>query len=971
MLGEPHPAAADAIGERFAFEKSVSRTSGGKGFADVWLRDHFAWEYKGKHKDLAAAYKQINDYREDLLNPPLLVVCDMNCFEVHTNFGKTKKRIYKFDLRDLELNQVTSTCPLPPLEVLRALFHDTDRLRPERTDAFVTQEAARIFARMAERLEIEKRSFTGTPIQTKEEIAHFLLRLLFCLFADNIGLLPDHLFRRLIDSDDRFTPRIFLRKLRDLFKAMSEPDGIFGEHTIKYFNGGLFNNSSVVDLDKADLGLLHEVATRYDWSHVAPAIFGTLFERSLDPVRRSLIGAHYTSEADILLVVEPVVIQPVRERWEQTKSSILALLGRTAAPRAEAPNGTSVQTPLFSSMSEEAETLLAGFFDYISSVRVLDPACGSGNFLYVALRKLLDFWLEARDFAIHHNFKLATQYAADHMVSPAQLFGIETEYYAYELASVVVWIGFLQWKFEHGIFIDRQPILQTLANNIEHADAILRLDAQTKEPREPTWPPADFIVSNPPFLGGKLLRRALGDIYVDQLFGLYKGRVKAESDLVVYWFEKARHQLEIGHTARVGLLATQGIRGGANRAVLERVQQTGRIFWAWSDRKWMLAGAAVHVSMIAFERCGASGLDSAAGDCLLDGQTVPFINADLTTGSNTASASRLKENANLCFMGTTKIGPFEIDADTARKMLAAPLNPNGRPNSDVVRPWVNAMDITRRPRNMFIIDFGPEVTEPEAALYEMPFEYVRHHVKPLRITNNREAYARRWWVHGEPRIELRQALEGISRYILTSRVSKHRIFVWLPVTTLPDCATFAIARADDYFFGVLHSSIHELWARAQGTQLREVESGFRYTPDSTFDTFPFPHPPGTEPSEDESPIVRAIGDAARNLVRLRDAWLNPPGTPLVDLKERTLTNLYNKRFVWLENAHEALDRAVFAAYGLEYPLARDEILGHLLQLNRKRAAGRAPLPISDLPPKKAPGIERPPKRRTANRSGSR
>ncbi|MGC1159384.1 MAG: type IIL restriction-modification enzyme MmeI, partial [Acidobacteriaceae bacterium] len=200
MLGEPHPAAADAIGERFAFEKSVSRTSGGKGFADVWLRDHFAWEYKGKHKDLAAAYKQINDYREDLLNPPLLVVCDMNCFEVHTNFGKTKKRIYKFDLRDLELNQVTSTCPLPPLEVLRALFHDTDRLRPERTDAFVTQEDARIFARMAERLEIEKRSFTGTPIQTKEEIAHFLLRLLFCLFADNIGLLPDHLFRRLIDS---------------------------------------------------------------------------------------------------------------------------------------------------------------------------------------------------------------------------------------------------------------------------------------------------------------------------------------------------------------------------------------------------------------------------------------------------------------------------------------------------------------------------------------------------------------------------------------------------------------------------------------------------------------------------------------------------------------------------------------------------------------------------------------------------
>jgi hypothetical protein len=277
------------------------------------------------------AYKQLNDYREDLLNPPLLVVCDMDCFEVHTNFGKTKKRVYKFDLRDLELNQITANCPLPPLEVLNALYHDTDRLRPERTDAFVTQEAAKVFARMAERLEIEKRSLTDSPIATREEIAHFLLRLLFCLFADSIGLLPNHVFRCLIESDDRFTPRIFLRKLRNLFQAMSEPEGIFGEHTIKYFNGDLFDSASVIQLDKADLGLLHEVATRYDWSHVAPAIFGTLFERSLDPQRRSLIGAHYTSEAEILLLVEPVVIDPIRARWEHTQNSVVTILLRAAA----------------------------------------------------------------------------------------------------------------------------------------------------------------------------------------------------------------------------------------------------------------------------------------------------------------------------------------------------------------------------------------------------------------------------------------------------------------------------------------------------------------------------------------------------------------------------------------------------------------------------------------------------------------
>jgi type II restriction/modification system DNA methylase subunit YeeA len=978
MLGESHPAAADAIGERFTFEKPVNRTSGGKGFADVWLRDHFAWEYKGKHKNLAAAYKQLNDYREDLLNPPLLVVCDMNCFEVHTNFGKTKKRVYKFDLHDLELNRVTADCPLPPLEVLHALYNDTDLLRPERTDAFVTQEAAKVFARMAERLEIEKRSHADAPIATREEIAHFLLRLLFCLFADNIGLLPNHIFRRLIDSDDRFIPRIFLRKLRSLFEAMAEPEGNFGEHSIKHFNGGLFDNASIIDLDKTDLGLLHEVATKYDWSHVAPAIFGTLFERSLDPARRSLIGAHYTSEADILLLVEPIIVQPIRARWEQTKASILTLLERAAATPAQASIATRARGQDYSLGSQsqkrkarpEAERLLAEFFDYISGVRVLDPACGSGNFLYVALRKLLDLWLEARDFGIYHSIPLAIQYAVDHMASPAQLFGIEVEFYAHELASVVVWIGFLQWKIDHGILIDRQPILKRLTN-IERADAILRYDEQTKQPYEPSWPSADFIIGNPPFLGGKLLRRALGDTYVDHLFEVYKGRVKAESDLVVYWFEKARHQLAITSIDRVGLLATQGIRGGANRAVLERIQQTGHIFWAWSDRKWVLSGAAVHVSMVAFERSterlGTSHLDSEMWDCLLDGQPVPFINPDLTTGSNAASALRLKENASLCFMGTTKVGAFDIDAEIARKMLSAPLNPNGRPNSDVVRPWVNALDVTRRPRNMFIIDFGTDMTEAAAALYELPFEYVKHHVRLLRSGNKRETYAKRWWIHGEARGELRRAIRPLSRYIATPSLSKHRFFVWTQQDVVPDHQVFVLSRQDDYFFGVLHSGIHELWALKMGTQL---ESRPRYTPDSTFDTFPFPWPPGTEPSEAEDSRVEAIADAARKLVRLRDAWLNPPNASEVDLKERTLTKLYNKRPAWLENAHQTLDRAVFAAYGLAYPLSKDEIIRHLLALNHERAAGHVRMLSSHLPPKKSPGVERLPKQRPSVKFGS-
>ena len=297
-------------------------------------------------------------------------------------------------------------------------------------------------------------------------------------------------------------------------------------------------------------------------------------------------------------------------------------------------------------------------------------------------------------------------------------------------------------------------------------------------------------------------------------------------------------------------------------------------------------------------------------------------------------------------MGTTKVGPFDIDADLARKMLTAPLNPNGRPNSDVVRPWVNALDITRRPRNMFIIDFGIDTTESGAALYEMPFEYIKHHVKPARAENNRATYASKWWMHGEPRGDLRRAIKSLSRYILSPSVSKYRPFVWTGVAIVADHANFAFAREDDYFFGVLHSSIHELWARAQGTQLREVESGFRYTPNTTFDTFPFPWPPGTEPSEAESPIVKAIAEAARSLVHLRDNWLNPkpapgePPTPESDLKKRTLTNLYNQRPAWLDNAHRTLDEAVFAAYGWPSSLTTQQILTNLLALNHQRAAAQ-------------------------------
>ncbi|MGB0064558.1 MAG: DNA methyltransferase, partial [Terracidiphilus sp.] len=621
---------------------------------------------------------------------------------------------------------------------------------------------------------------------------------------------------------------------------------------------------------------------------------------------------------------EPVVMAPLRRRWAEVKAGAeeIAAAVETASP------GTRAK------LRAQMQNKVHGWMDELAAVHILDPACGSGNFLYVALKLLLELWYEAHLFLIEHHLTPVPP-----KVGPAQLYGIETNVYAQELASVVVWIGYLQWRRDRNMGESEEPILRVLTN-IQHHDAILELNADGSprldaagDPSEPAWPKVDFIVSNPPFLGGKLLRRNLGDVYVDALLKLYKGRVPAEADLVTYWFEKSREMVERGHARAAGLVATQGIRGGANREVLKRVAGTGNIFMAWSDRNWINEGAAVHISIVGFDGGEEHGH-------VLDGAEVSAINADLTSGSDTTQAHRLPENANLCFMGTTKIGAFDLDADAAQAMLSAPLNPNGRPNSDVVRPWVNALDITRRPRGMYIIDFGVDMPEGQAALYQKPFEHVRENVKPERLENNREGYRVKWWVHGEPRPDLRVGLAKLKRYIITPRVSKHRVFAWLPVETLPDSATFAIARDDDYFFGVLHSRAHEVWGLHMGTQLEDRP---RYTPTSTFETFPFPWPPGKEPKS--SPLVKAIAEAAKELVKQRDHWLNPPKAAPEVLATRTLTNLYNdladKKCAWLENAHRKLDEAVFAAYGWPAALSDQEILERLLALNQERAAAGA------------------------------
>jgi type II restriction/modification system DNA methylase subunit YeeA len=884
LLDAPTPN-EDPTGDDYAFEKGAEKTSGGDGFADVWKRDHFGWEYKGKKRDLKAAYNQLLLYREALDNPPLLVVCDLDRFEVHTNFTGTAKKVYPFSLADLEAD------PSEPLRVLRAVMFSPEDLKPDQTREELTEEAARHFASIASSL----RDKGHDP----DQVAHFLTKLLFCLYAEDSGLLPAGLLSRLAVATAK-SPDVFVSGLAELFEKMSNGGGLYGTEQIQWFNGGLFDGADVLPLDTKEVAVLGIVAA-LDWSQIEPAIFGTLFERGLDPSKRSQLGAHYTDRLSIELLVEAVVERPLRRELVAMQEQVKTLLAAGHKPRVAPSRAKRGKNDPMRPWEE--------FLKRLRSVTVLDPACGSGNFLYIALHTLKDLEREVLHWG-SEVFGVPVQLPE---VNPSAVKGIELNHYAAELARVTIWIGEIQWMLQHGFAYLRDPILRPL-DAVRSVDAVIDL-SDPENPQEPDWPDAEFIVGNPPFLGGKFLRRRLGSPYVDALFRVYDGRVPREADFVTYWFEKARALVESGRVSRAGLLATQGIRSGANRRVLERIKESGGIFMAISDRKWVLDGAAVHVSFVAFD-------DGSETERELDGDVVTEINTDLTSGVDVTKAVRLEENRDTAFMGDTKGGAFDIDEATARAMLDAP-NPDGSDNADVVRPWVNGEDVNQRPRGMWIIDFLPGTTEQQAALYEEPFEYLVKHVKSEREANERPAYAERWWLHVEPRPELRAAIKGLKRYIGTARLTKHRIFVWLPPKTLPDSQIIVIAREDDFTFGVLHSRVHESWARRTGSQLRERESGFRYTPTTTFETFPFPRPTDEQRT--------AISDAARHLVKLRDGWLKAR-------PDRTLTGLYNEDPTWLHHAHVALDKAVFNAYGWPDDLDEEQLLTRLLALNAERAS---------------------------------
>ncbi len=972
LVNHPTPVEDDPSGERFCFEKGALKSSGNPGFADVWKRGYFAFEYKKKKKNLGEALKQLSQYAWNLENPPLNVVCDTNAIRIVTAWTNTPSRTFDLTLDDLADPE--------KFAILHAVFHDPEKLRGHMTREMLTKEAADKFSGLAQRFQ----SRGHAP----EAVAHFVMQLVFCFFAEDVRLLPDGFFRKALKElnvGDRYKHAKAL--LDEIFQAMAA-GGRVGNEFVAHFNGGLFNGQMALPLDEGDLGLLVAVGSM-QWAEIDPSIFGTLFERFLDPAKRAQIGAHYTDAKKILQIVDPVVMRPLEAEWAALFASIekLAAEARQKGPRAKE--------------WAKAQALRAQFIERLASLRILDPACGSGNFLYLALQRVKD--LEFR--VVNETEKLGLPACAPR-VGPEILFGIEINRLAAEIARTAIWIGDIQWGLRHALYSRPEPVLRKL-DQIECRDAIL---AQAPDGNfvEAPWPAVDLIIGNPPFLGGKVMRQGrrskkggnpsrlasgppeegaqrpsrraraarvnssletpaarapqdevlatqstgLGDEYVDALFSVYAGRVPAEADFVCYWFAKGWEAMRLGRASRVGLVATNSIRGGANRRVLDPIAAEGKIFEAWSDEPWIIEGAAVRVSLVCF------GED---GDKRLDGRQVARVNADLTGAMDITKAVRLTENMGVCIEGLKKYGPFDVVGVVARSWLLQPLNVNGRPNSDVLRPWLNAMDLVRQASDTWVIDFSDKTLE-EATKYEVPFEYAQDKVLPIRAKDRAKRTREQWWLFERDRPAFRQSLNRLTRFIATPVVAKHRIFVWLDKRVLVANLCDVIARDDDTAFGILHSRLHEAWSLRLGTSLEDRP---RYTPTTTFETFPFPEGLTPDiPAADYAMDPRAIriAAAAKRLDELRGKWLNPPDLIKIEpevvpgypdrilpkdadaaktLKERTLTNLYNQRPQWLADAHQALDRAVAAAYGWPEDIATEEALEKLLALNLARAAAAA------------------------------
>jgi hypothetical protein len=918
---------------------------------DLYKRDHFVLEAKhtsgGKdaEKILRSAYPQAKGYAYDLPDapPPFLMVMDLA--RVLLVWPRVSGRYDDYPLaRRFDL----SALPDRPedIDFLRAVWEDPASLDVRPRAAAVTRDVAERLAALAAAL--ERRGYD------QERVARFLIRCVFTMFAEDVQLLAGKPFQEAIQryGDD---PERFATVMAALWRAM-DVGGVFGLDHLRHFNGHFFRDAEVIPLSRDDLGILL-MAAKADWREVEPTIFGTLLTRALDAKERHRLGAEYTPREYVERVVRHAVEEPIRERWVPVKTHAYQLFEKGGKRNVSA-----------------ALKELRDFHDWLRGLRFLDPACGSGNFLYVTLhmvkRTEMEVLAAIEEITGHPELSLDD-------VGPQQFHGIEVKPWAREIAELTLWIGYHQFRLENfkGGKVP-EPILQD-TGTLEQKDAVLAWDEIVEVPEksrpDPTprikhpvtgkmvpdpearlpyyeyrgaqraeWPQADFIIGNPPYLGSARQRDAFGDGYVEALRNAYPN-LPDTADYVLYWWARAAREVSVGRTIRAGLITTNTITQAQNRAAVQAAAEKGvQVVWAVADHPWVdESGAAdVRVAMTVLEKDSTSAtlvrVDS-LGQIVSQIQ-VERLNPDLSPHADVggAAAVPLVANRRLSFRGVSLIGQgFVVDpveADRLIEMDAA--------HKEVIRLFRNGRDLTQRPRDIFVLDFGM-ASEEEAKRLPVLYDLVRTRVKPERTANNRDTYARYWWRFGEPRAGLRAAVTGLQRYVVTPMTAKHRFFTFLMVDTLPDQGLIAITIGDGWILGVLSSSLHVQWALAAGGRLG-VGNDPRYNNSLCFDSFPFPDP---------SPELRAkIADVAERLDRhrkdalARDERVTMTGMYNVVEKLRSGDDLTPKERTVHETAacgvlrdlHDELDALVAEAYGWPWPLERDEILERLVRLHDER-----------------------------------
>jgi hypothetical protein len=892
-LPRPEPARADASQNAYTFERPITFRHGdgstSAGRIDLYRRGAFVCECKrvksaeatkAFDEALLRARSQAEAYARALPadegRPPFLIVVDVGrVIELYSEFSRSGATYVPFP--DPRSHRIPLEALRDPAvrERLTLVWTDPLALDPTRRSAKVTREIAARLAEVAKSLEA-----SGHPA---EAVGAFLSRCLFTFFAEDIGLLPKDGFRALLEkhADD---PATAMRMVGALWSEMDSGGfSIALAVPVLRFNGKLFKQPDVLPLDRAQIGLLIEAA-KAQWSEVEPAIFGTLLERALDPEERHALGAHYTPRAYVEPLVLPTVIEPLREDWADAKAAALTL----------AREGDL----------DGALQALKDFHHALCTVRVLDPACGSGNFLYVTLEHLkrlegevlntFDELDPERSSTKQRQQGLALEGGrvdpfGGETVDPHQLLGIEVNPRAAAIAEMVLWIGYLQWHYRtRGNVNPPEPVLRDF-RNIECRDAVLawdrieyvadeagrpvtRWDGKTMKPspvtgepipddstrvpveryvnpRKAEWPAADFVVGNPPFIGSKLMRSALGDGYVDALQAAFPD-VPEATDFVMRWWHVAATLARAGDIRRFGLITTNSLRQSYVRRAVEphlSAAQPLNLVFAIPDHPWVDStdGAAVRIAMTVGElgrRPGSLGTvvaergSTSEGDDLVDRMdfSVGRIQADLRVGAAVVDALTLRANLDLCSVGMKTIGgAFLIDEQCARKFGLGSI----AGSETHIRPYINGRDWVESGRGMFVLDyFGLEAKHVQA-LFPEAYQHLLLKAKPERDQNRNAIFRRNWWIIGHPRPQFRRAISGLDRYIITVETQKHRLFGFQSSIVVPDSTLVTVASSEPCVLGVLGSRLHVVWALAAGGTLEDRP---RYNKTMCFETFPFP-----------------------------------------------------------------------------------------------------------------------------------